>query len=79
MSDQPSRMRRLLRAIRKIPPALFWALVPGALTFQSLGRAAAGEGDIRTLGVTVAAIFSIALSTLIGWSVFATINSRRGR
>ena len=59
--------------------AAFWALVPGALSFEELGRAAAGAGDISTLGVTVAAIFSIALGTLIGWSVFATINTRRGR
>jgi hypothetical protein len=39
------------------PPAIvmmlaaFWALVPGALSFESLGEAAAGEGDITTLGV----------------------------
>ena len=59
--------------------AAFWALVPGALSFEELGRAAAGAGDISTLGVTVAAIFSIALGTLIGWSVFATIDTRRGR
>ena len=53
--------------------------MPGALSFEELGRAAAGAGDISTLGVTVAAIFSIALGTLIGWSVFATINTRRER
>ena len=35
--------------------------------------------DITTLGTAVAAIFSIALGTLIGFSVYATINSRRGR
>ena len=71
--------------LKTSPPAIvmmlaaFWALVPGALSFEELGRAAAGAGDISTLGVTVAAIFSIALGTLIGWSVFATINTRRGR
>jgi uncharacterized membrane protein YjjB (DUF3815 family) len=71
--------------IKTSPPAIvmmlaaFWALVPGALSFESLGEAAAGEGDITTLGSTVAAIFSIALGTLVGFSVFATINSRRGR
>ena len=69
--------------IKTSPPAIvmmlaaFWALVPGALSFESLGEAAAGEGDITTLGTTVAAIFSIALGTLIGWSVFATIKTRR--
>ena len=71
--------------VKTSPPAIvmmlaaFWALVPGALSFESLGEAAAGEGDITTLGSTVAAIFSIALGTLVGFSVFATINSRRGR
>jgi uncharacterized membrane protein YjjB (DUF3815 family) len=71
--------------IKASPPAIvmmlaaFWALVPGALSFESLGEAAAGEGDITRLGTTVAAIFSIALGTLIGWSVFASINGRRGR
>jgi uncharacterized membrane protein YjjB (DUF3815 family) len=59
--------------------AAFWALVPGALSFESLGEAAAGEEDIKTLGTTVTAIFSIALGTLIGWSVFASINSRLRR
>jgi hypothetical protein len=39
----------------------------------------AGEGDVMTLGTTAAAIFSIALGTLIGWSVFATINGRLRR
>ncbi|MBJ7339758.1 threonine/serine exporter family protein [Mycolicibacterium sp.] len=68
--------------IKTSPPAIvmmlaaFWALVPGALSFESLGEAVAGEGDIDTLGTAVAAIFSIALGTLIGWSVLATINAR---
>jgi uncharacterized membrane protein YjjP (DUF1212 family) len=71
--------------IKTSPPAIvmmlaaFWALVPGALSFESLGEAATGGGDITTLGTTVAAIFSIALGTVIGWSVWATINTRRGR
>jgi uncharacterized membrane protein YjjB (DUF3815 family) len=71
--------------IKTSPPAIvmmlaaFWALVPGALSFESLGEAAAGEGDIKTLGTNVTAIFSIALGTLIGWSVFASINSRLRR
>jgi uncharacterized membrane protein YjjP (DUF1212 family) len=71
--------------IKTSPPAIvmmlaaFWALVPGALSFESLGEAAAGEGDITTLGTTVAAIFSIALGTVIGFSVYTTIKTRRGR
>ncbi len=75
----------LAARIKTSPPAIvmmlaaFWALVPGALSFESLGEEAAGKGDITTLGTAVAAIFSIALGTLIGFSVFATINSRRAR
>lgn len=70
--------------IKTSPPAIvmmlaaFWALVPGALSFESLGEAVSGHGDIKTLGSTFAAVFSIALGTLIGWSVFATFKSRRG-
>jgi uncharacterized membrane protein YjjP (DUF1212 family) len=73
----------LARRVRTAPPgivlmlAAFWALVPGALTFESLSEAATGGGPTGdTLGTTVAAIFSIALGTLIGWSVFNTVHSR---
>jgi uncharacterized membrane protein YjjB (DUF3815 family) len=72
--------------IKTSPPAIvmmlaaFWALVPGALSFESLGEAVQGTGnDVRTLGTTVAAIFSIALGTLVGWSVVETIRTRRWR
>lgn len=71
--------------IKTSPPAIvmmlaaFWALVPGALSFESLSEEAAGEADVATLGTAVAAIFSIALGTLIGWSVLATINARLRR
>lgn len=71
--------------IKTSPPAIvmmlaaFWALVPGALSFETLGEAVAGEGNVLTLGTAVAAIFSIALGTLIGWSVFATIDTRLRR
>lgn len=73
----------LAARIRTAPPAIvmmlaaFWALVPGALSFESLSEAATGgTADVGTLGVTVAAIFSIALGTVLGWSVFNTINTR---
>jgi uncharacterized membrane protein YjjB (DUF3815 family) len=59
--------------------AAFWALVPGALSFESLGEAVAGAGDIITLGTTVAAIFSIALGTVVGWSLFTTADTRLRR
>ena len=67
----------LASRIRSSPPAIvmmlaaFWALVPGALSFVSLSEAATGgPATLTTLGTTVAAIFSIALGTLAGFSVF---------
>jgi uncharacterized membrane protein YjjP (DUF1212 family) len=71
--------------VKTSPPAIvmmlaaFWALVPGALSFESLGEAVAGAGDIITLGTTVAAIFSIALGTVVGWSLFTTADTRLRR
>jgi uncharacterized membrane protein YjjB (DUF3815 family) len=57
--------------------AAFWALVPGALSFESLSKAATGgPADIGTLGSTVGSIFSIALGTLVSWSVLTTIGIR---
>ena len=45
--------------------------MPGALSFVSLSEAATGgPATVNTLGTTVAAIFSIALGTLAGFSVF---------
>ena len=67
----------LASRIRSSPPAIvmmlasFWSLVPGALSFVSLSEAATGgAATVTTLGATVAAIFSIALGTLAGFSVF---------
>ncbi|WP_099245269.1 threonine/serine exporter ThrE family protein [Mycobacterium sp. shizuoka-1] len=73
----------LAARIKTSPPAIvmmlaaFWALVPGALSFESVSQAATG-GEIgpANLGVTGAAVLSIALGTVIGWSVFRTIDSR---
>ena len=63
------------------PPAIvmmiaaFWALVPGALSFVSVSQAATGgPASIATFGSTVAAIFSIALGTLTGFSIFHTVS-----
>jgi uncharacterized membrane protein YjjP (DUF1212 family) len=71
--------------LRTSPPAIvmllaaFWSLVPGALSFQSMSEAATGNGtDASSLGQTVGAIFSIALGTLVGWSVF-TPSSKKAR
>lgn len=53
--------------------AAFWSLVPGALSFMSLGEAASGvEPGLETLGSAGGAVFSIALGTLFGFSVFHT-------
>ena len=67
----------LASRIKSSPPAIvmmlaaFWALVPGALSFVSLSEAATGgPATVETLGQTVAAVFSIALGTLAGFSVF---------
>ena len=66
----------LCARIRTAPPAsvltlaAFWSLVPGQLTFMSVGRGAAGD-YANTAGVSVAAaaIVSIALGTLVGWTL----------
>lgn len=77
----------LASRIKSSPPAIvmmlaaFWSLVPGALSFVSLSEAATGgSASITTLGTTVAAIFSIALGTVVGFSVFHAFGSpSRGR
>ena len=74
----------LATRIKTSPPAIvmmlaaFWSLVPGALSFVAVGQVAAGEtaADTTSLAATGAAILSIALGTLVGWSVFDTIDSR---
>jgi uncharacterized membrane protein YjjP (DUF1212 family) len=73
----------LAARIKTSPPAIvmmlaaFWALVPGALSFESASQAATGGGiSTDSLGATGAAVLSIALGTVVGWSVFHTIDSR---
>ena len=57
--------------------AAFWSLVPGALSFESVTQAATGGNvGVASLGVTGAAILSIALGTVVGWSVFHPIDGR---
>ncbi|WP_319450936.1 MULTISPECIES: threonine/serine ThrE exporter family protein [unclassified Mycobacterium] len=67
----------LASRIRSSPPAIvmmlaaFWALVPGALSFEGLSEAATGgPATVETLAQTVAVVFSIALGTLAGFSIF---------
>ncbi len=72
----------LASRLRTSPPAIvmmlagFWSLVPGALSFQAVGLAAAGDETTgpTSLAATGSAILSIALGTLVGWSVFNTID-----
>ncbi|GJF12535.1 hypothetical protein NGTWS0302_02070 [Mycolicibacterium cyprinidarum] len=57
--------------------AAFWSLVPGAMGFESISAAATGRSlDASTLASTFAAIFSIALGTLVAWSLYDTVHSR---
>ena len=67
----------LASRIKTSPPAIvmmlaaFWALVPGALSFEGLSEAASGgPATVETLGQTIGAVFSIALGTLAGFSIF---------
>lgn len=72
----------LCARIKGAPPstvltlAAFWTLVPGQLTFMSLGRRAAGDlANTSTMSVAAAAIVSIALGALLGWSVVRTVSA----
>ena len=73
----------LASRIKTSPPAIvmmlagFWSLVPGALSFESVSQAATGgNADVASLSTTGAAVLSIALGTVVGWSVFHTIDTR---
>lgn len=74
----------LASRVKTSPPGIvmllasFWSLVPGALSFVAVGEAAAGDtaANVTSLAATGAAILSIALGTLVGWSIFHTIDSR---
>ena len=72
--------------IKTAPPAIvmmlaaFWALVPGALSFESAAEAVTGgPGGLAALAVTGSAVLSIALGILVGWSIFQTIDKGRAR
>jgi len=71
----------LATRIKTAPPAVvlivasFWSLVPSTTSFMSVSQAATGgNGDISSLGQVGSAILSIALGTLVGWSIFRTID-----
>ncbi len=56
--------------------AAFWALVPGALSFESVSQTVEGRGSLVALAVTASAVLSIALGTLVGWSIHQVIDGR---
>ena len=57
--------------------AAFWSLVPGALGFESITEAAVQRSlDAGTLASTFSAVFSIALGTLLAWSIYDTVLAR---
>lgn len=69
--------------IRGAPPAIvltlavFWSLVPGQLAFMSVSRGPAGDYlNQAGLGAAGAAIISIALGTLAGWTLVRTVGHR---
>jgi len=69
-----------LSRLRGAPPAsvltltTFWALIPGQLTFMSLSRNVSGDfANTADVSVAAAAIVSIALGTLAGWSLMQTL------
>lgn len=73
----------LATRIKTAPPAVvmllaaFWSLVPGATSFMSVSQAATGgNADVASMGAAGAAIAAIALGTLVGWSIFRTIDSK---
>jgi hypothetical protein len=48
------------------------------LSFETLSEAATGgPADLATLISAVAAVFSIALGTLVSWSVFNAVTAER--
>lgn len=58
--------------------AAFWGLVPGGLSFIKLSEAATGgPATLEALQEVGAAIFSIALGSLIGWSLYNTFTAVR--
>lgn len=76
----------LTSRIKTAPPstvlilAVFWSLVPGQLTFMSLSRRVSGDiANTANLSVAAAAIASIALGTVVGWSLVRTFRGQPHR
>lgn len=76
----------LAARFRSAPPAMvlmlaaFWSLVPGQLSFMSVSRSATGDyANISSVGVAAAAVTSIALGTLVAWTLVRTFDNRLAR
>lgn len=72
----------LATRVKTAPPAVvmllasFWSLVPGATSFMSVSQAATGgNADVASMSQAGAAVVSIALGTLVGWSLFSAIDN----
>lgn len=70
--------------LKTAPPAMvmmlaaFWALVPGALGLASLSHAAAGHTGVGGITAAGSAVLSLALGTMVGWSVFQQFSNWTG-
>jgi len=60
--------------------AAFVALVPGALSLTSVADAAEGHTGITGIAVAGSAVLSLALGTMVGWSIVQAVQgaARRG-
>jgi len=74
----------LVARLRGTPPAAvlslaaFWSLVPGQLTFMSVSRDVTGDvAGIAGLSTAGASILSIALGSLVGWSLWRAVLAPR--
>ena len=67
--------------IKTAPPAMvmmlaaFWALVPGALSLASVSHAATGNASVAGIAVAGSAVMSLALGTMVGWSIFQAVDA----
>ncbi len=76
----------LAARIKTAPPAMvmllatFFALVPGALSLTSVADAAEGHTGITGIAVAGSAVLSLALGTMVGWSIVQAVQgaARRG-
>lgn len=71
----------LAARIKTAPPSMvmmlaaFWALVPGALSLTSVSHAVAGHTSVAGIAIAGSAVLSLALGTMVGWSIFQAIAS----